>query len=358
MPADSLPPMLTGAWTTSELTETARITNPPGSDADLPDDLRFRAGVARLIQAQRMQGRGGTGLAIFLLTRRPQGSMQTWESTPMLDNGLTPVGGRVWVVNAPVASGLSVSIAELTDHEIFEFVSTGLGLGEVPTIIVDHRIAIPQIRHYSSGLDSPDAYEAISLVSGSIPISQILHEVESAYRAHLITPEAQTGEGKLWAKSSHWWVVSSAEKVIQFYLKVHLTRAFPLCKIREEQTQTTGRIDLEIEEPILSLAGGFIRHAILELKVLRSRGETGTAYTDAETLSWVEKGVQQASAYRLDRGAIASALCCFDLRSSDTGDSCFTHVQALATSLEVVLRRWFLYATSAALRQASTPQIN
>lgn len=358
MPAGDVQPSLTGAWSTSELAETARTANPPGVDADIPDELRFRAGVARLIHTQHLQGLNDCGLAVFLLTRLPGELNQNWERTPMLDNGLTRVGGRVWIVNPPVASGWSISSEGRTDDEVFELVTSGLGVGNVPAIVVDHRISIPQLRHYSKGLGSPDDYESISLVSGSLPMNKILEEVNRAYKEHLITPEAQTGEGKLWKKSSHWWAASNAEKLVQFYLKVHLCGAFPLCKIREEQTQKSGRIDLEIDEPIIGLSGGFLVHAILELKVLRSRGETGGIYTDEQTLDWVKKGVEQASAYGLEREALASALCCFDLRTNDTGDDCFTHVRSLATSLKVSLRRWFVYASSAAFREATTNQAN
>jgi hypothetical protein len=352
MPAGDLQSSLTGAWSASELAETARTANPPGVDSDVPDEFRFRSGVARLVQTRRMQDAHDDGLAIFLLTRLPSETNHSWERTPMLDNGLTQVSGRLWIVNPPVASGLSISIDGRTDQEVFELVTSELVLGEVPTIIVDYRTAIPQVRHYSNGLLSPDDYEAISLVSGSLPMNQILEEVERAYTEHLRTPEAQTSEGKLWKKSTHWWAASNAEKVVQLYLKVHLCGAFPLCKIREEQTQTSGRIDLEIEEPIRGVSGGFIRHALLELKVLRSHGESGKVYTSEQTLDWVKKGVEQASVYRQERGALASALCCFDLRTTDTGDDCFTHVSTMATSLQVTLRRWFVYASSAAFRQA------
>ncbi len=106
-----------------------------------------------------------------------------------------------------------------------------------------------------------------------------------------------------------------------------------------------GRLDLEIDEKSLN-GTSVIRHAILELKVLRSYGSTGKQVTDKYTLEWVEKGVAQAYTYREDRSALASALCCFDMRLNNTGEKCFSHVLDLASRLKVELKLWYIYATS------------
>jgi hypothetical protein len=356
MPADNFQQPPLGAWSSEELQETAHTISPPGADTDIPDEDRFRAGVTKLVQLRNLQGSSETSLAIFLLARSPENNSMGWQRAPMLDNGLTAVGGKVWLVNAPVVTGLFQGCDDFTDEDTFQFVTANLNLGMLPAIVYDPRVSTPQLRFYAHGLSSPDDYEAIMLTSGPIPLENILAEVEKIYQQHLVTPEAQSEAGKLWAKNTHWWAAKNAEKVAQLYLKVGLSRAFPNCTIREEQTQISGRIDLEVEERISAYPSLFRRHAVLELKVLRSFGSGGKLSTDEFNLNWVKKGVEQASAYRQEREALASALCCFDLRSSVTDNACFIHVHALASSLQVTLRRWYVYASSELFRAATVSQ--
>jgi hypothetical protein len=158
----------------------------------------------------------------------------------------------------------------------------------------------------------------------------------------------------MWEDSDKYWVIKDAEDRIQMYLVTGLTAAFPTTTVRMEQTQVTGRLDIEIEEPDPIDRSKFTRHAILELKVLRSFGSTGNAVSAAETEEWIKSGVEQAAAYRMERKALASALCCFDMRQTDTGEACFTTVSECAKELCVSLWRWFIYSKSKILRSAIT----
>ncbi len=124
--------------------------------------------------------------------------------------------------------------------------------------------------------------------------------------------------------------------------------------MRHEQTAVPGRLDLEIEQSDPLDRGKITRHAVLELKVLRSFRSSGTTVSPTETLDWVESGVRQAASYRDERGALAAALCCFDMRNEHTGEKCFEHVQELANSLIVELRHWFVFGTSEQYREFST----
>ena len=113
-----------------------------------------------------------------------------------------------------------------------------------------------------------------------------------------------------------------------------------------------GRLDLEIEQADPIDRSKVTRHAILELKVLRSFGETGTIIGDEYTRGWVDSGVKQAHAYRESKAAKWSALFCFDMRKDNSGEKCFDHVRDLAQSLNVFLKCWFLYAKSKYYRNA------
>jgi hypothetical protein len=170
----------------------------------------------------------------------------------------------------------------------------------------------------------------------------------------LITPEAQMRVGKLWTDSSKWWASDKAEHMVQLHLRVGLTTAFPTCDVRYEQTAVSGRLDLKIEERDALDHSVVTRYAILELKVLRSFGSTGKEYAAESILEGVKSGVQQAATYRQDWGAKEAALCCFDMRKEYTREQCFNHVRDLAKELVVVLRVWFIFASSAQYRDFAT----
>src|SRR5260370_28132500 len=99
MPADDVASIGFGAWTATELAETAQAVSPPGADTDSSDLDRFRAGVAKLIHLRHLLGHTETHPAVFLLARPTQTKHSDWNRTLMLDNGLTDVGGNVWLVN-------------------------------------------------------------------------------------------------------------------------------------------------------------------------------------------------------------------------------------------------------------------
>ena len=141
--------------------------------------------------------------------------------------------------------------------------------------------------------------------------------------------------------------------MVQAHVKISLVSRFPFCTIRHEQSQQTGRNDLEIEEADPFDNNSVVRHAIIELKVLRSFRSTGTPVPEADADESIKEGIQQAAAYRAVKSAHWSALSCFDMRSNDAGyDACFSHVKEYASKKDVVLWRWFLYESSASYRKA------
>ena len=160
----------------------------------------------------------------------------------------------------------------------------------------------------------------------------------------------------LWKNSGGHWPREDAEALVQSHLKAGLTLRFPYCRVRHEQTQTAGRTDLEIEQFNPLDRSSVTYQAILELKVLRSFRHKGAKVSDGETKEAIREGVRQAASYRKVKAARWSALCCFDMRGSDTGDeACFAHVQESADAEDVTLKRWFLYASPAEYRQATAP---
>jgi hypothetical protein len=94
-----------------------------------------------------------------------------------------------------------------------------------------------------------------------------------------------------------------------------------------------------------------VKEWVLELKALTDRTETGNTVGPADIKGRIEEGITQAIAYRNQEHANKAALCCYDMRTSDEGDiACFTEVRDEASREAIILWRWFLHRTSAALR--------
>lgn len=344
-----------GPWAGDDFSETVRMTTTVGADSDLPDDVRFIAGVAKLIRRRIVEAENDEDPAkpaVFLLEPKAQ----TYKSNivpkriPMLNNGLTAVNGRIWFVNPVVVMGHYVDLEDCDDDQLFHIVTHKLRLGRVPAVIFDPRSRILEVRFYSQGLDFPEKCSVLSINYTIIPLKSIFSVIDCIYKTCLITPDIQEQAGKLWQNSERHWPIEDAELTIQLYLRVGLQGAFPTCNIRTEHKLMPGRIDIGIEES--DSTNQSVWHAVLELKVLRSFGSTGIRKSENETLDWVESGVKQAASYRNDRGARSAALCCFDMRCENAGETCFDHVRNLANEHQVALKVWFIYATSKQYRNA------
>lgn len=341
-------------WSDQQLLQTATNYAGAGADADQPEGVRFLRGVAQLVKKRlKHQAEVAAAPAVFLLNPvEPQTiDKEMLTRHPMLDNGLTPVEGRLWLVGPVVASGKCMTLGALEDSALFELVVSSLEQGNVPAVIYDPRPDPAQIRYYPVGLKDADTCEVFDIPTTEfVDLQGILEVVNRVCDKQLITPDAQSQVGKLWANADRHWVASDAELTIQMYLVTALWAALPTCIVRFEQPQATGRLDIEIEEPSYGQPGLVIRNALLELKVLRSLGSTGRRYTDADVRDWVAKGVDQAYSYRKERETRKSALCCFDMRKSHSDVSAFDEVAEKATRLDVVIRRWCLFASAETYR--------
>ncbi len=352
MPAGD-PQDLPANWTEAELKSTVQSSFGIGSDNDLPPETRFVKNVAQLVRRRLARhGEDASAVAVFFMSpSAPEPVAGNSQRVPMLDNALTQLSGYFWFVSEVVASGLKHPIAEtLDDQGIFDFATTTLELGSTPAIIADFRTDPPTVRLYSAGLSSPDNFEVVSITSTNITFIEIFASLDRTYKDGLSSPNVQGKGGKLWRNAKKNYPISDAEQKIQFALKIGLANAFPTCTIREEQGMPVGRLDLEIEEADPLDRTKITRHAILELKVLRSFYATGKAIPESTTKTWVKDGVVQAAEYKRDRGAMAAALCCFDMRKDDSKDTCFKHVATMAKDSEVLLRRWMLFTDAKSYR--------
>jgi hypothetical protein len=344
-------------WPDQNLLATAHAHFGEGADSDLPEWLRFLIGVVRIIGNRRRQATEPEQTpAVFFLAPTGPASLAATElrSEPLLDNGLSELGGQLWFVGPVPHNGLALALPEWpSDAELFDRIEGELAIGDLPAVLFDPRPDPPQLRHYPAGLADRDRVVVIATAGQPIDLDRVLEVLDVAHRAHLEKPRSHPEPARLWQNGAKHRPKSDAEARIQFILRIALQAAFPATVVREEQPQTSGRLDLEIDEAVPP-AGTFIRHALLELKVLRSYTNTGSIVSASTAAEAIEEGLRQAIAYRDERGTLASALCCFDMRKAHSGESCFEPVAQHASEQKVALRVWPLYGTVDQFRRATT----
>ena len=348
-----------GRWADGDFAATVSRHRGTGADADLPDEARFVAGVARLVvqraaEAARHDEQDNPDIAIFVLSASPPATAGDTKRVPMVDNGLTTVVGRLWFATPAVISAHYVELPEGADDDAhFSFVEEDLGLGEEPTLVFDSRVTSNRLRWYPDGLARAESVEFPPL-DGDVTTEDVFDAIDLLHDQCFVTPSGLPQRVNLWKNPSLHWPREDAEALVQSHLKAGLTLRFPFCRIRHEQTQTAGRTDLEIERINPLDRSSVTYQAILELKVLRSFRHKGATVSDAVTKEAVTEGVRQAASYRKTKEARWSALCCFDMRRSNDGDeACCAHVQESAGADYVALGRWFLYASPAEYRKAT-----
>ncbi|HWL38311.1 MAG TPA: hypothetical protein VNQ77_19140 [Frankiaceae bacterium] len=343
-------------WDDAELLATASEFAGVGSDAGLDRVDRFRAAMARLVgkYCAREAGaaaRGSRGLSVFLLypAEVPDIVADACKRVTMLDRAREPLGGRIWFVNH-VGSLARWCPGEFeSDDDLFRFVTDDLGLGSVPAVIVDDEDEI-ELRFYPDGLSRPDKWDRLHPANAQIPLDEILRVVEGVYRKRLVTPATHPTDLKVWADARTGTPVEHAERVLASVVLIALQGRFSWCDVDIERPLPAGRIDIVIDEPVVGDVGTTVTHAILELKVLRSRSHTGRRVGAARTAQAIEDGVVQAAAYRTESKARAAALCCFDMRDDYAGSACFAPVEALASRVGIELRHWHLFRNAKAWR--------
>jgi len=342
-------------WSDNELHQTALRKRGVGVNAGLPAAVRFVASVVKLI-GKRVKYGEEVDPAVFFLSPKPPSELDQLEHVPMLDNGFTPVGGAFWFVSPVARRGFAWRGTDMQDDGgVFECAEQ-LGLGGVPALYFETRSDPPIARHYPAGLSQPDDMEPVRLLGESISLDEVFMQIDLVHQTLLVRPKAGGGAPVLWEKPTKYWPIKHAEYKIQAEVRRMLVSRYPGCDVREELPQVTGRVDLQIEEPHPDLDGQFIRHALLELKVLRSFGSTGTPVSPAAVAQAVKEGLDQAAAYRIENRALAAALCCFDMRKSYSETECFEHVVGDAARNDVKLRVWHLF-NSVGTYQAAVAQI-
>ena len=351
MPGNHLDAAL-GPWTGADLSGTAAAFGGEGSDDDLDSVRRFGRNVGRLALRRIRQHLGEMrrdAIAIFLLQPTAPVGVST-SREPMLGDGGVEICGKIWFVNVIAQSGRSLDVASNDDGAMFDQVES-LGLGYVPAVVFNPKVATPVVRFYSHGISADTEFEAIEITDREVGLDDIRRVIDLMHEKNLCTPDAQVAGASMWADSTKLHATSNAEAIAQLQVKTALSLTFFNCDIRPEQQMRAGRVDLEVMQRLADDV--FIIPAEIEIKVLRERNRRGRKWSDGYNEKWIRRGVRQAAAYRDDRGAKAGMLCCFDMRDGDRGDvTTFASVKQYADTLEVTLHRNFLYNDAESWRKA------
>ena len=350
---DSHPELEVPGWSLESLRRTVDEHLGLGDDAALLPQFRLLIAVAslyRLREGNREPSEDGRLGAFLLMPRAPEELVPLTKDVPILDNGQHPLTGRVWLVPEVAYSGRYLDLDDPDDPTLFETVGR-LGLGSVPAVIVEPRTEPVSLRFYPRGLIERDFRVVFPLRPGeAVTLESVIEATDDLHQEVLITPSRQETAGRLWA-TDNAFPVTDAEAVVQMLLvtvlKVRYVRRG--VKVRSELPTSSGRLDIQIDcvDPV---SRKITTYVVIELKVLRSRRSKTTTVSENETRRWVKEGVEQAATYGPDRGALSSALFCFDMRTTDTGDSIFSHVVDYAAENGVALRRWYIYASDKAFR--------
>ena len=348
-----------GSWTGDDFSQTASENAGAGANADVSDEVRFLSGIVRFLvhHEAALEANGESfneDIAIFVLEPNPHASIEDVQPEPMFNNGLPEIGGRLWFTTAAVITAHYVELPQYTnDGDLFAFVTDKSDIGGLPTLIFDSRAGVQlPLRWYPEGLSNAEKCKSMPLTRGVSP-DEVFEVIDLIHSESFITPNSMPPGARLWEDSANYYVKSDAEALVQSHLQTGLVSRFPHCKVLHEQPQTAGRTDLEIVEPDRDDRTRSTLHAIIELKVLRSFGATGSSMSDSRTRGQIREGVIQAAAYSGINSPRWSALCCFDLRMNNvTDEECFEHVIDRASDLDVKLWRWFTYASASEYRMA------
>lgn len=342
----------TGAWAAELDALISAMLSGQGSDTDLPDPVRFRLAVHRLVVAREKRPDCELDRAAAMVLVPPAFLESVAVNTvrrPTLNTGKFPLTGQLHFLNI-VASGRSMDYLG-NEGDLFDALDKAQ-VGAYPTVVYTPQAGGQSTLSWYPAGTSQETNVFIVPVKLDEPTPDLLAQaINGVYHGHLITPDQIPDEASPWTKPSAGWAAKNAEAIVQQAVKIGLHGRFPLCRIVAEQPGKDGRTDIEVVGDFGRAPGDVTNYAVLELKVLREKGSTGKVYTAKGIAGHINDGVDQAYGYGSGRNFESRLLCLFDMRGKNNGPApVLAPVQAKAKTLGVGLHYWFLYRSSKKLR--------
>lgn len=337
-------------WVTPDLLDTVRAYVGSGYNQDAPSFAQFCHAAAKIIQKRRKLCLDTlkTAPAVFIMTSVPDVPGVVLDVQPMFDRGQSELAGRIWFGGARLARGTGIDLPQGTDQQRFAYITGSLKVGASPTIYYDAMHDDSVMRIYPRGLDEPDDCQELSLDSAKLTLDHIRKVLDALHDQLLKTPTASEQARELWKNQAKCFPIQESEKGIQKILHSALTGQllFASVCVKQEGTSVMGRYDFRLDEQDPIDSSKWTHHAILELKVVKSFTNTGTAVPDATNRAAITDGVNQANEYRNDHSCRMAALCCYDMRKTPDITEAVVHEVERAKKLDVALWAWPIYSTS------------
>ncbi len=348
-------PVSLGGVNESEIEAAAKAVGVP-TDAGSSLITRFIRGVVSLVTARQTKGESGQ-YAVFLQSDAVSEHAKKCShiEVPLLANGSDPVSDSVFLSSPNLRASFRLCL-NWTDAASLYGAIRGVGLGDVPALVVDFRNPVPKALIYRLGLNVPAEAEEISLSNLPITTEQMKtmldHFYESTLRNPFLITEAH-GQ-RVWKEADKGTPESRPEERIQGRLVDLLRGAFPRHELRAEPRTPDGRADIVITKKTISVDNlpAVVTEWVLELKAFADKTTNG-ARANANVPMAVRSALEQALAYQSQLNGVRAAVCCYDMREEDEGDdACFAHVATEAARNHVPLWRWYLFRGTAESRSA------
>lgn len=342
-----------GGWSEDRTELAAAPIEGVGLYADQPEYIDFQTSALQLIAKAAGEPPKELGPAYFVLGDAALFARVRGEaiSVPMLRvDASIQLFGRLWFVPRNLGHGFAVDTTGLTAAEVFQRIRDYGGEGRPAIAVHPAQPTAPTI--YQIGVAQPEVCELFDLSVTTVTVKDLDEALDGLYS--LIRSPDQSAERPLWHDVDKGWPVQNAEKAVQHEVTRALAGRFGwFTEVRSEQSSSIGRTDVELIQFRGLPSGQNIRHALVELKVLRSNTVNGKPVPPKAMVRHIREGVRQASEYGEAANSNIRMLCCYDMRRTDEGTATvFKNFEQPAADRKVLLRRFFLYSSSKALREA------
>lgn len=298
--------------------------------------------------------KGDRGVVVFVgLDGRPSQFLDNIETdaVPMLLSGNDEISNQLYFSDYSLDKILRYS----TDTEItstnYEEILEDLGFGDRVTFVADMR-------------SDENAYVYINLSgveNGGRIFTELFHDspissediksVLDKFYGYIKTPqEAKTGHKLgIWGDAAKGKPGTSPELQIQSRLLDWLRAYYLSHDVRAEGTNRLGRYDVRVAKKNDDDNQGknITIEWVLELKALTEKTSSGRPKGRQVLVDAIDKGFDQAVAFKKEEHAVNSALCCYDMtKHSKTAEELLENKKAEQDKCDIHLWSWYLYRSS------------
>lgn len=295
--------------------------------------------------------------SVFLMGRLPDGQPAV-RNAPLFTAARYDPAGCIWFGRKRLNAAAGVPLPdEATDDELFNYVVTVLGVGDLPAVLYD--AMDESVRIYPQGMADPHACVVRTITGVDVSLDYIKALLDKLHTSLLITPVASDSPSDLWEDRTRAHPINEAERGIQkiLFIAFQTLYAFGYLKVEQEHVAALGRCDFILKEQDPIDPSIWTNHAILELKVVKSFTHTGSKVADASNQKAVSDGLDQARDYRSTFHCAMAALCCFDMRKLPDPEQAVQHEVERAESESIALWSWPIHHITKNARAANSELI-